>query len=139
MIFRDSQIPEEFNHLAQTSDNYLVWVRETKLSSGTNYNAYIQYLTPSWLVVFTDKYKIRDGTSYSFDYNYVTGSYGGSYIDSADYRFALDTIPVSTDNFTDDLHYRADFPQIFGCGFILCFVFWWVFHNLSKLFLKGGV
>lgn len=137
-MFINNDIPQGYNKLAEISDNYLVWVRESKLVSGTKYSAYIQYLKPSWLLVFTDDYMIKTGTKYSFDYNYSANGYG-SYITSADYSYELQTMEPDTSSWSSDIHYRADFPEIFICGFIICVIFYWVFKNLSRLFFKGGL
>lgn len=138
-MFRDSSIPSAYNRLAEISDNYLVWVRESKLKSGTSYSAYYQYFTPSWCVLFTNDYKITTGTKYSFDYNYVSNGYGGSYIDSADYSFELDTLSVDSTQFSDSVFARADFLSLFVVEFLLCVLAYWVFHNMSRLFFKGGL
>lgn len=137
-MFVNNDIPEGYNKVAEISDNYLVWVKESKLQSGTKYTAYYQYLTPSWLVVSTNDYMIKDGTKYTLDANYNSNNMY-SYLDYYDLNYEKTTMAVDTTNDSSDIHYRADFPQIFICGFILCLVFWWVFHNLSRLFFKGGL
>lgn len=137
-MFRNNDIPQEYNKLAEISDNYLVWVRESRLVSGTKYNAYIQYLSPSWLVVSTNDYMIKSGTNYRYNAHYSTNSMY-NYLDYYDTSYELTTLAVSSDHFTSDIHSRADFPLIFVCGFLICLVFWWVFHNLSRLFFKGGL
>lgn len=137
-MFINDDIPQEYNKVAEISDNYLVWVKESKLQSGTKYTAYYQYLTPSWLVVLTNDYMIKDGTKYTLDANYSTGSMY-SYLDYYDINFEKTTMAIDRQNDSNEIYSRADFPQIFICGFISCFVFWWVFHNLSRLFFKGGL
>lgn len=47
MLFRNNDIPAEYNKLAEISDNYLVWVRESKLQAGSTYSAYVQFIYPS--------------------------------------------------------------------------------------------
>lgn len=137
-MYINNDIPEGYNKLAEISDNYLVWVRESKLISGTKYSAYIQYLEPSWLVVSTDDYMIKDGTKYTYDAHYNSNNMY-SYLDYYDVNYELTTMTVDHTNDSDDIHYRADFPEIFICGFIIVLIFYWVFKNLSRLFFKGGL
>lgn len=137
-MFVNNDIPQEYNKIAEISDNYIVWVSSSKLVSGTKYTAYIQYLKPSWLVVSTNDYMIKTGTKYTLDAHYTNNNMY-SYLDYYDVDYELTTMAVDHTSDSDDLHYRADFPEIFICGFIICFVFWWVFHNLSRLFFKGGL
>lgn len=137
-MFINNDIPQGYNKIAEISDNYVVWVRESTLNSGTKYSAYIQYLKPSWLLVFTHDYMIKSGTSYTLDAHYTSNNMY-SYIDYYTADYSLTTMSVDDSNFSDDIHYRADFPEIFICGFIVCVIFYWVFHNLSRLFFKGGL
>ena len=137
-MFLNNDIPQEYNKVAEISDNYLVWVRESKLQSGTKYNAYYQYLKPSWLVVFTDDYMIKDGTNYRYDAHYNSNNMY-SYLDYYTTSYELTTQEIDRSDDGSDVHLRADFPEIFICGFIICVVFYWVFKNLSRLFFKGGL
>ena len=45
MIYKNSEIPSNFNKIAEISDNYIVWVRENRLQSNNSYEAYIQYIS----------------------------------------------------------------------------------------------
>lgn len=137
MIYRSNDIPEGYTNLAEISDNYVVWVRESVLYNGRDYPAYIQYMTPSIYCVFTDNYRIKTGDTYSFNANYTTnGMY--NYLDSYDVEFSLNTISVDDDLVTGDLYDRADAPQIFICQFICVIIFVWVLNQLSKIAKKGG-
>lgn len=138
MIYKNPDIPDTYNKIAEISDNFIVWVKETKLNNNTNYDAYIQYMTPSFCYFFTDNYKIKLGTEYSYDVNYMNnGMY--SYIDSYDASFSLSTLVPDADDITDNDFDRADFPTIFVCQFIVVLMFLWTFKQLSRLFVKGGL
>lgn len=137
MIYKSDDIPEGYNNIAEISDNYLVWVRESKLQSGTGYSAYYQFISPSVSVLFTDNYKITTGTNYIFDANYVNnGVY--SYIDSYDVSFSRDCISVDSDEVSSNDFDRGDMPSIFICQFICCVFFVWMLNQLSKLIRKDG-
>lgn len=137
MIYKSDDIPEGYNNVAEISDNYLVWVRESKLQSGTSYSAYYQFISPSVSVLFTDNYKITAGTNYIFDANYVNnGVY--SYIDSYDVSFSRDCISVDSDEVSSNDFDRGDMPSIFICQFICCVFFVWMLNQLSKLIRKDG-
>ena len=114
MFYRNDDIPQGYNKIAEISDNYLVWVRESTLESGTNYSAYIQFLNPSEFLVFTDNYKITSGTSYEYNAHYTNnGMY--SYIDYYDCDFSRTTMSVDSDDFATGIYDRADAPTIFIC------------------------
>ena len=137
MIYRSDDIPEGYNKIAEISDNYLVWVRESKLNSGTSYSAYYQFISPSVSVLFTDNYKISSGTNYSLDANYVNnGVY--QYLDSYDVEFSRDTLAVSSEEISSNDFDRGDMPSIFICQFICCIFFVWMLNQLSKLIKKDG-
>lgn len=137
MIYRSDDIPEGYNNIAEISDNYLVWVRESRLNSGTSYSAYYQFIKPSVSVLFTDNYKISTGTSYILDANYVNnGVY--QYLDSYDVVFSRDTIEVSSEDISSNDFDRGDMPSIFICQFICCIFFVWMLNQLSKLIKKDG-
>lgn len=136
-MYKNNDIPEEYNNLAEFSDNYLVWVRESKLISGTSYNAYIQYLIPSTYLVFTNNYKIKNGDKYTFDANYINnGMY--NYLDSYDVNFELTTLQVDNDTFNDFNNDRADYPLIFIAQFCTAIIIVWILNQLTKLVRKGG-
>lgn len=46
-MYKNNDIPTEYSNLAEISDNYLIWVRESTLQSGRKYSAYVQFLNPS--------------------------------------------------------------------------------------------
>lgn len=138
MIYKNENIPSAYNKIAEISDNFVVWVRESTLQSGQTYSAYIQYFSPSFSYFFVDNYKIKEGSSYSYNAHYTNnGMY--SYIDYYDSEYSLTTLSVDSDDITSDEFNRADFPNIFICQFILAFIFVWVIHNLTKVCVKGGV
>lgn len=138
MIFRNNDIPKGYNNLAEISDNYLVWVRESTLESGRNYTAVVQYLSPSFVWFVIDDYKIKTGTRYRLDANYLNnGVY--SYLDNYDVSFSLDTSEVDISLFSDNDFDRADMPLIFICQFLCVVIFVWMLNQLSKLVKKDGV
>ena len=138
MIYRSNDTPQAYNKIAEISDNYIVWVRESTLQSGTNYSAYIQYLSPSICGFLIEDYKITAGTSYTLDANYINnGMY--SYIDSYDVEFTMDTYSPNVDDFSVNDFDRGDMPLIFICQFICCILFVWMLNQCSKLFKKDGV
>ena len=75
MIYKNSDIPSSYNKIAEIGDNYIVWVRESTLNSGTSYQAYIQYLSPSFSYFFTDNYNIKVGTDYQYNAHYNNNRY----------------------------------------------------------------
>lgn len=138
MLYKNNDIPTGYNNLAEISDNYLVWVRESKLNSGTNYSAYIQFLYPSPGLLFTDNYKIKNGDTYTLNANYSNVG-GFSYITSYDVDYSLSTVSVDSDMFATDDYSRSDFPQIFVAQFVLVIILYFVINKLTKLVFKGGV
>lgn len=137
MIYKNNDIPEGYNKLAEISDNYLVWVRESTLQSGTNYSAYIQYINPSPFLLLIDDYKITAGTNYTLDANYISnGMY--NYLDSYDVSFSRSTMVVDDDYTSSDTYDRGDAPQIFICQFICCVFFVWMLNQLTKIVRKDG-
>lgn len=122
MIYKNSEIPSNFNKIAEISDNYIVWVRENRLQSNNSYEAYIQYYYPSFSYLYTDDYKIKTGSNYVLDANYINnGMY--SYIDSYDLNYYLDTITTSSGDVETSDYFRTDYPMIFCCGMILVLIF----------------
>lgn len=125
-MFKSSDIPSSYNRIAEVGDNYVVWVSQNKLNSGTSYIAYYQFFTPSFYVMKVDNYYIKDGSEYSVSA-------------SGDYDYSFVTMIPDDDYWGDTQYDRADFPQIFVCGFIILIGFIWVFKQLSRLFFKGGL
>lgn len=122
MIYKNSEIPSNFNKIAEISDNYIIWVRENRLQSNNSYEAYVQYISPSFSYLYTDDYKIKQGSNYVLDANYVNnGVY--SYIDSYDVNYYLDTITTSSGDVTTNDYFRSDYTNIFICGFIIVLLF----------------
>lgn len=137
MIYRSDDIPEGYNKIAEISDNYLVWVRESLLSSGTKYSAYIQFMKPSISVLFTNDYMISSGTDYEVIPHYTSGGMY-TYVDSYDVDFTRTTISVPTSEISNSNYDRSDMPQIFVCQFICVLIVVWILNQLSKLVHKGG-
>lgn len=136
MIYKNNEIPEDFNKIAEINNNYIVWVKESKLNSGSDYNAYIQYLNPSFSYLYTENYRITNGDYYNYIANYDNnGVY--SYITDYDLEYTKNTI--QTDDITSNEFDRPDFPSIFICQVIMCIMFLWVFKQLSRLYFKGGL
>lgn len=138
MLYKNKDIPKNYNRIAEISDNYIVWVKEATLSNNTSYNAYIQFFNPSFSYFFTSDYKIKEGSSYTLDYNYYTSNFG-SYIDSADLNYNLSTLEVDHNYITSNETARSDAILIF-LGQILCCVYiLWIFKQMSRLFFRGGL
>lgn len=122
MIYKNNEIPSNYNKIAEIGDNYIIWVRESTLSSGTNYQAYIQFLQPSFSYIFTDEYRIKTGDNYVYNANYTNnGMY--SYIDNYNAEYSLKTISTSSGDVITDDYFRSDYTNIFICGFIIVFLF----------------
>lgn len=138
MIYKNNEIPNNYNMIAEINDNFIVWVKEPILNSGINYNAYIQYFNPSFSYFFTDNYKIKNGTSYSLNYNYNTTNFG-SYLDNAELEYSLNTLHVDDDYITYKETARVDAINIFFGQILCCVCVLWVFKNLSRLFFRGGL
>lgn len=138
MIYKNKDIPNNYNRIAEISDNYVVWVKESTLNNNNSYGAYIQFLNPSFSYFYTDEYKIKNGSSYTLDYNYYTSNFG-SYIDSADLNYSLTTLEVDDNYISSEDVARADCIAIYF-GQILCIVsILWVFKQMSRLFFRGGL
>lgn len=138
MIYKNNEIPDAYNRIAEVSDNYIVWVRESKLNSGSVYNAYYQYFEPSFSYFYTGNYRITTGDTYTLDANYITnGMY--NYLDSYDVSYSRTTIEVDPDEVTSEEFNRADMPIIFICQVVMCIIFLWVFKQLSRIFYRGGI
>lgn len=138
MIYKDSSIPSNFNKIAEISNNFIVWVKESTLNSGQNYDAYYQYINPSTYVLYTENYKIKNGTTYVYNAHYTTNNMY-SYLDYYTTDFSLSTLVPDDDYISDSLHDRADIVTIFLGQILCCVCILWVFHNLSRLFFKGGL
>lgn len=122
MIYKNNEIPSNYNKIAEIGDNYIIWVRESTLSSGTNYQAYIQFIQPSFSYIFTDEYRIKTGDNYVYNANYTNnGMY--SYIDNYNAEYSLKTISTSSGDVISDDYFRSDYTNIFICGFIIVFLF----------------
>lgn len=137
MIYRDSHIPQEYNHIAEINDSYVVYVRESTLQNGSTYNAYYQFWEPSFVYLFTNNYKIKTGTNYGLTYNYTSNGMS-SYLNSATVNYSLTTLPVDSDLITNNDFDRADMPKIFICQFLCVLIFVFILNQLSKLVKKGG-
>lgn len=128
MIYKNPEIPSNFNKIAEISDNYVVWVRENRLESGNSYQAYIQYSSPSFAYFYTDAYRIKDGDSYVYNISYTNnGVY--SFIDDVTPEYSKTTLQVANEDITDSESSRADFPNIwisqvlYLCIFVaICFL-----------------
>lgn len=138
MIYKNENIPNNYNRIAEISDNYIVWVKEATLNSGTSYNAYVQYLNPSFQYYFTSNYKIKKGDNYNIDYNYSTTNFG-SYIDNADINYSLTTQSIDNDYISSEDTMRNDYINIFLGQILCCVCILWVFKQMSRLFFRGGL
>lgn len=138
MFYKNEDIPANFNKVAEISDNYIVWVRESTLNDNTSYNAYIQFLNPSFSYLYTEDYKIRSGSEYQYNAHYTNnGMY--SYIDYYDTDFSLSTMQVDDDLISTEDTSRSDCITIFGGQILCCICILWVFKQMSRLFFRGGL
>lgn len=137
-MYKNEDIPSNFNYIAEFSDNFVVWVNQSKLDNNIGYEAYIQYFKPFFQVIHINDYYITKGSEYTYNYDY-NEDVSGSYLSSSEVNYSLKTSQVDDNNITFSPFAVADFPQIFVCQFIIVLVFLWVFKGLSRLFFKGGL
>lgn len=139
MIYRNNEIPSNYNKVAEISDNYIVWVKESRLQNDIDYDAYIQFFNPSFSYVHIGDYKIQKGDSFSIIPHYTNnGVY--NYIDYYEYDFSLGTYELASgDDFTYNEYNRSDFIPIFIGQFIVVIIFVWILNKISLLWKKGGV
>lgn len=135
-MFISSDIPANFNRVAEISDNYIILVKESKLNSNTNYEAYYQFFSPSTEVVYTDKYKITSGTSYKYNYHYINNQYY-SYIDYMDTEFSKDTFLLT--NISNNLFDRHDYWSIGVCVGLLLALTIVIVNLATSLIHRGGI
>lgn len=135
-MFVSSDIPSNFNKVAEISDNYIVLVRENKLLSGNDYHAYYQFFSPSTEIIYTENYRITNGDTYSYDYNYNSNQYY-SYIDSMDLNYSKNTFELT--NVSNNLFDRHDYWSIgLTVALFLCLTI--LITNLAtSLVHKGGI
>lgn len=138
MIYKNKDIPDNFNKIAEVGDNFIVFVKESKLNSDTDYQAYIQYFNPSWAYFYTTTYRIKQHDHINMDINYDnSGMY--SYLDSIITSSSLNTYQVSTDYISKEEASRFDTITLFIGQILCCVCILWVFKQLSRLFFKGGL
>lgn len=135
-MFVDISIPNNFNRIAEISDNYIVLVKENKLNSGTSYEAYYQFYSPSTEVVHVTNYKITNGDAYTYNYHYTNNQYY-SYIDYMDLEFSKTTLTL--DNRTSDLFDRHDYWSIGLTVALLLSLFIIIANLASSLIHRGGI
>lgn len=139
MIYRNNNlIPNNYDKIAEFGDNYIVWVRESTLTSDNTYQAYVQYFKPNFYTLFLENYSINKGINYKMIPNYNNnGMY--SYIEDYDITYELKTSQlVSGDDYTSYIEYIADYNEINLSVFCLLVAIIWVFNHISKLWCKGG-
>lgn len=136
MIYKDESIPDNYNRIAEVSDNYIVFVKESVLYNGSDYKAYYQYIKPSTYIFYTENYRITKFDAYeeSFD-SYNNGVF--STLDSSIASFQLHT--MTSEDFSSDDKYRADIIDIFFGQILCCIVILWIFKQLSRLVYRGGL
>lgn len=122
MIYKNTDIPSSYKYIAKISDNYIVWVDERQLKSNTDYDAYIQFLNPSFSYIFINDYRITNGDNYTFNANYINnGIY--SYIDNYELEYTLNTYATNSGDLITNDYGRSDFPSIFICGIVLTCIY----------------
>lgn len=135
-MFIDASIPNEFNKVAEISDNYIVLVKVNVLNSGTNYEAYYQFFNPSTEVIHTNNYKITQGDNYQYNYYYTNNDYF-SYIDYTKLEFSKNTFELT--NTSSDLWERHDYWSI-GLTVALLLSLTILITNLAtSLVHRGGI
>lgn len=129
MIYKNIDIPSNFNKIAEISDNFIVWVKEATLNSGVKYQAYIQFFIPSMNYLYVEDYVIKTGSNYSLNANYINnGVY--SYVSYYDLDYSLNTLTVDDDFISQDDYNRADYTVIFLCGFVIVTIFTIILYRL---------
>ena len=109
-------IDENYNnykYLVEAHDNYIILSSSSAIhgESGDtdNVNAIIQYINPPYTIPLT---------------YYSEKTFSFTDIES---------------NLSNNIEDRADFPNIFICGFIIIFLLIFIINTLTRLFKKGGI
>lgn len=136
-MYVNEDIPASYKYLAEIRENYIVLVSQSKLNNGTDYNAYIQFLKPSTEYLYITNYRIKTGDTYNLDYNYSSSGYG-SYLDSADVNYSLQTIDIS-DYISQDFWSRHDYYETFSVGLMITLLACFVINLCSCLVKRGGI
>lgn len=135
-MFIDSTIPSNFNRIAEINDNYIVLVKENTLNSGSSYEAYYQFFSPSTEVLHVTNYKITNGDTYTYNYHYTNNQYY-SYIDYMDLEFSKTT--SSLENRSSDLFSRHDYWSIgVTVALFLCLTIT-IVNLATSLVHRGGI
>lgn len=135
MIYKNKDIPSNFNKIAEVGDNYIVFVKDNNIVSGRNYEAYIQFFNPSWAYFYTTTYNVKSSSS---DVNYHNNGYY-NYIDNINTSSSYNTYSIDNSFITTEDSERADVVSIL-LGQILCVAcILWVFKQFSYLWHKGGM
>lgn len=135
-MYINSDIPSNYKYVAELSDNYIVLVRESVLSSNNSYDAYIQFFQPSTNYIHVNDYVITNGNNYTYDFNYTFNQYY-NYIDNVELTFTKDLYQLN--DISNDIGSAYDYPFIFICQFLCVIAFVWIVNQLTKIVCKGGV
>lgn len=138
MIYKNPDIPYNFNKIIEFSDNYVVWVKDSNFNSNNEYEAYIQFFNPSFMYCYVEDYKISNGNNVHIDYYYINNGYF-NILDSSDIYYEKSAMLIDDSEITNSETSRADTISIIG-GQVLCLiVFIWLFKQLSRLVFRGGM
>lgn len=135
-MFIDENIPSSYNRIAEISDNYIVLVRENKLNDNTDYDAYIQFFSPSTEVLHITNYRITNGDSYTYDYHYTNNQYY-SYIDYMTLDFSKNTYALG--NTSTSFFDRHDFWSIGLVVALLLALVILIVNLATSLVHRGGI
>lgn len=135
-MFVNDTIPQNYNRIAEISDNYIVLVKEQKLNSGTNYEAYVQFFSPSTEVLHINNYRITKGDNYVFDFHYINNTYY-SYIDNVTTEFSYNTLELN--NRTNELFDRHDYWSIGLIVALLLALTILIVNLATSLVHRGGI
>lgn len=135
-MYISDEIPQNYKYIAEYSDNYIILVKETKLNSGVDYDAYMQFFSPSTEVIHITKYRIKNGDSYTYNYHYINNTYY-NYIDYVSSDYSYNTIELT--NRSSDLFDRHDYWSIGLMVALLLGLTILIVNLATSLIHKGGI
>lgn len=135
-MFISDIIPENYNRIAEISDNYIILVRENVLNNNNSYDAYIQFFSPSTEVVHLNNYRITKYNNITYNYIYNNNQFY-NYIDYVTTEFSLNTILLEDRN--SELFNRHDYWSIgLMVALLLCLVIL-IVNLATSIVHRGGI